>query len=97
MAYEAQVVTVDTARAALTYLQGKLADGTYTECEAFPRTGGYINMWAHDVAHIEALLADYPLRHTIKLDVDELVSLDDGFAVLIANIEAEHAGGLHPR
>ena len=84
---EAEIVTREIALAALTYLKERVNDWRYERCYAFDRTGGYIELYAGGPEEIEATLADYPLRATIILQIDRLVSLDDGFAVLLANIE----------
>lgn len=85
---EAQVVEVGQVQAALAYLQERVADGRYARCLAFRRTGGYIELDAHDPHEIEAALGDYPLRSTITVEIDELVTLEEGFGVLLDNVAA---------
>jgi len=85
---EAQVVTRAEALAGLHWLQQKIADGTLAAAEAYPQTGGYMIMTAASRAALAAALADYPLRRTIETDVRELVSLDEGFGVLLNAVDA---------
>lgn len=97
---EAERVDHEQERAALAYLKAREADGRYSRCKAWRGTGGYIELEASGPEEILAGLADYPLRDTITLEIIEMAgsgedlgdSLDEGFAVLAANIDAARPG-----
>jgi hypothetical protein len=71
----------------LGWLNGHLADGSLIAAEAFPETGGYMIAEAANLEALTGLLASYPLLHTIRMDINELVTLEEGFAVLLAAID----------
>lgn len=62
-------------------------DAGAIESKAWSTKGGYIQLDAESIAAAEATLDDYPLRETVELETHQVVSLEDGFAVLSADIE----------
>lgn len=85
---EPAILTREQAEAGLAWLHARLDDGTLTAAEAWPETGGYMIAEASSLAALEALLPTYPLRHTVYLEINEAIPLDDGFAVLLDAIDA---------
>jgi hypothetical protein len=87
IANESAILTREQAEAGLAWLHAKLADGTLTAAEAWPQTGGYMIAEVSSLDALNDLLATYPLRHTVILEVNVAIPLDDGFAVLFAAID----------
>lgn len=84
---EPLILTRGQALDALGWLNGHLADGALVAAEAFPETGGYMIAEADSREVLSGLLASYPLLHTIRMDINELVTLEEGFAVLLDAID----------
>lgn len=84
---EAAVLTPEQAREGLAWLHDYAALGVITAVEAFPQTGGYMIIQVSSRGNLDALLSTYPLAHTVRMRINELVPLDDGFEVLLANID----------
>lgn len=91
---EAELVTHRQVMAAKVWNKRRLAEGVFSRCQAWAITGGYWELEASSVEEIMNILAPYPLMDTIELEFIELAgeddesSLDDGFAVLDADIDA---------
>jgi len=90
---EADRTTLEQADAGYEYLvRGRDAGRWKLIC--FAATGGVFRLdlpyatEAEALPHIEAMLADYPLRDTITITVDREVPLEDGFSTLKAKIRA---------
>lgn len=89
---EAQRIDQGRANAGLAWLEDGLAEGWIASAGAYPHTGGYMVVGADSRAAFDELLAGYPLRETIDVDVRPVVPLRQGFAVLAGNIEAARSG-----
>jgi len=87
---EADRVDDATVAAGRRWLADQQAAGIIIEDpRAFRKTGGFMLVDAADEAALDAWLAPYPLRDTIDTVVyPDVVDLDDGFAVLHANVAA---------
>lgn len=102
VADEADRTTADQADAAYAWLTDRETDGRFAEVHCFRRTGGYVLLdldTTQDEAAkwVEEMFADYPLRATIEMTVDEEVPLATGFATLRANQAAAAVGSVFNR
>lgn len=92
---EAERISIELADAGEEWLKRGIAEGYLTDANSYanadgtPRTGGYMIAVAEDWDALGALLATYPLRSTISLDVRPLnARLGVGFDVLRAAVAA---------
>jgi hypothetical protein len=84
---EADLVDSATVAAAREWLAYEETLGVITYIRAFRKTGGFMLVEAKDEEALRAWLAPYPLLDTIKaLIFEDVVDLDDGFAVLEAAV-----------
>jgi len=62
-------------------------DAGIIQANAWSTKGGYVILDAASADEAVAFFDDYGLRATIELEPHRVVSLEDGFAVLLADIE----------
>jgi muconolactone delta-isomerase len=73
------------------WLRGHEADGTLTAVEEWEQpdgtvTGGYMIADVPDRAALDDLLATYPLRHTVTMEVHRLAARNEGFDALAVKV-----------
>lgn len=83
---EAEIVSPEQVLAGKAWLAERLDEGIFEACEPFPETGGYVVLEVPTERALRRVWADYPLLDTIRMQVRQLVTLDEGFDVLMTNV-----------